>query len=279
MKNSGASNKYVLYITNNNKILTLNLKELFSYRDLFLTLAWRDIKLRYKQTIFGVAWAIIQPTLAMIIFTIVFSKMAKIPTDNIPAPIFFYTGLLAWTFFSQTVSGASQSLIEGSRLITKVYFPRIIVPMSVVGYTFLNFIISFFLQIIITLMYRHWPSESIIILPILCILLFLTSIGVGTLIAGLNAKYRDFCYVVPFLLQIWMFASPVAYSANLIPHEWQLFACLNPMVGIIHSFRCCLVGEWPNLLHLLISGFTGVSIFLGSIIYFNKIDNDLADIL
>ncbi len=279
MKEQRIIKQQVIEINNDASIFSINIYELWSYRDLFLTLAWKDICLRYKQTLFGVAWAVIQPTIAMIIFTVVFSKMAKIPTDNVPAPLFFYSGLIAWTFFSQTVSGASQSLIEGSRLITKVYFPRIIIPLSVTGYTFLNFIISSILQVVLFIVYGIWPSESVILLPILYILLFITSVGVGTLLAGLNAKYRDFCYVVPFLLQIWMFASPVAYSANLIPCEWQLYACLNPMVGIIDGFRCCLLGEWPDTLHLIISGVIGFIIFLLSIIYFNKLDNELADIL
>ena len=259
--------------------LELRLGELWKYRDLLITLSWRDIKVRYKQTVLGAVWALIQPFMAMIIFTLVFSKMAKLPTEGKPAPLFYYSGLLAWTFFSQTVTGASQSLLEGSRLITKVYFPRIMIPTSVIGYTTVNFLISSFLLLILMPFYKNIPSFSIFLLPLLAILLVLTSLGVGVFIAALNVKYRDFRYVVPFMLQIWMFATPVVYPVSIIPEKWRTLACLNPMVGIVNSFRACLLGSWPNWKTFGMSAAVGIVMFVLAVIFFRKVEDEMADII
>jgi lipopolysaccharide transport system permease protein len=225
------------------------------------------------------AWAVIQPFAGMIVFTLVFSKMAKLPTGGIPAPLFYYAGLLAWTFFSQTVNGASQSLIEGSRLITKVYFPRIMIPASAVGYTLLNMLISAALLLILMPYYGIIPSSTILLLPVLILLLIMTSLGIGVLIAALNVKYRDFRYVVPFMLQIWMFATPVVYPASMIPEKWRALASLNPMSGMVNGFRASLLGTTPDWNVIGIGAAVGIGLFIFGIAYFRHTEDEMADIL
>lgn len=259
--------------------LEVRLGELWIYRDLFYTLSLRDIKVRYKQTVLGAAWVIVQPLTGMIVFTVVFSKMANLSTDNIPAPLFYYSGLLAWTFFSQTVSGASQSLIEGSRLISKVYFPRIMIPASAVGYTLLNLIISMALMVPLMLYYRIVPSATLLLLPLLMMLLLMAALGIGILIAALNVKYRDFRYVVPFMLQVWMFATPVVYPADMIPVSWRWFASLNPMVGMVNGFRASLLGLTPDWTMVGISAAVSIIILIFGVAYFRRAEDEMADIL
>ena len=259
--------------------MELNLAELWMYRDLLLTLIWRDIKVRYKQTVLGMAWAVIQPLAGMAVFTLVFSRMAKLPTDGIPAPLFYYAGLLAWTFFSQTVSGASQSLIEGSHLVTKVYFPRIIIPASVIGYATLNLCVSTVLLLPLMLYFGIRPSWTVILLPPVCVLLGVASLGVALLLAALNVKYRDFRYVVPFLLQIAMFATPVVYPASLIPQDWRWLASLNPMTGMTEAFRACLFGSLPDWTMFGMSTAAGMAVFIFSVAYFRRVEDDMADML
>ncbi len=259
--------------------LEMRLGELWQYRDLLITLAVRDIKVRYKQTVLGIAWAVIQPLAGMVIFTLVFARMAKLPTDDIPAPVFYYAGLLAWTFFSQTVSGASQSLIEGSRLITKVYFPRIMIPASAIGYTALNMAISAVLLLFLLIYYGIMPSVTVLLLPVLALLLGMTSLGFGILIAALNVKYRDFRYVVPFLLQVWMFATPVVYPASMVPEKWRWLASLNPMAGMVNGFRACLLGKTPDWEVVSISAAVGVITLILGVAYFRRAEDEMADIL
>lgn len=266
-------------ITPRRRWLEFDAKELWRYRDLLLTLAWRDIAVHYKQTVLGMAWAVIQPLAGMIVFTIIFSRMAALPTDDVPAPLFYYAGLVAWTFFAQTVSGASQSLIEGSRLITKVYFPRIMIPASAMGYTFVNFFISAMLLIPLMIWYGVMPGANAIFLPVLLLCLGMTAFGVGVLIAALNVKYRDFRYVVPFLLQLWMFATPVVYPAGMIPERWRWLAGLNPLTGLVSGFRDCLLGrasDWSLLMSGAVLG--GVACIIGAG-YFRHVEDEMADIL
>lgn len=259
--------------------LEIRPRELWQYRDLLVTLAWRDVAVHYKQTVLGAAWAVIQPLAGMLVFTVVFSRLAKLPTNNLPAPLFYYAGLLAWTFFAQTVSGASQSLLEGSRLITKVYFPRILIPFSACGYTLLNLLISTVLLVGLMLYYQNTPTLSILYLPLLFISLLLTATGVGVLIAAWNVKYRDFRYVVPFMLQLWMFASPVVYSVSLIPERWRMLAALNPLVGVIEGFRNCLLGREVDFTLLGISGAVSGVTFVVGLAFFRRVEDDMADLL
>lgn len=257
----------------------LHLSELWRYRDLFLILAWRDIAVHYKQTFFGAAWAVIQPLAGMVIFTIVFSRIAKLPTENLPAPVFYYAGLLAWTFFSQAMNGASQSLIEGSRLITKVYFPRIMIPASALGYTTLNFLVAFLLFIPLMAWYGVMPTVRLAFLPLWILALAATSLGVGVTIAALNVKYRDFRYVVPFLLQVWMFATPLVFPVSMIPEKWRWLAAINPMTGLVDGFRASLTGLPIDLSTTAISVAIGSLGCVAGIAYFRVVEDEMADIL
>lgn len=259
--------------------IEIRIAELWHYRDLLLTLAWRDIQVRYKQTVLGIAWAVLQPLVGMVVFTLVFSKMANLPTDGVPAPLFYYAGLLAWTFFSQTVSGASQSLIEGSRLITKVYFPRIMIPASAVGYTTLNLAVSGVLLGPPMLYYGIVPTWTVLLLPMMVVLLVMTSLGVGIFIAALNVKYRDFRYVVPFLLQIWMFATPVVYPVSMVPEHWRWAVALNPMSGMVEGVRACLLGQVPDWGLLGIGTGVVVGVFVVGVGHFRRVEDEMADIL
>lgn len=259
--------------------LELGAGELWRYRELWWTLAGRDIRVRYKQTVLGAAWAVIQPLTAMIVFTLVFAKMAKLPTDGVPAPVFYYAGLLAWTFFSQTVSGASQSLIEGSRLVTKVYFPRILIPLSVTGYTLLNLCVATLLLLVLMPLYGVQPTARMLLLPAVILGVALAAIGMGTLIGALTVKYRDFRHIVPFLIQLWLFASPVMYPASLIPERWRLVAALNPMVGLVDAARACIVGTTPDLRAVAVSAVVAVGLFVVGFGWFRRVEDDFADII
>ena len=230
--------------------IPLNLSDLWASRELLYFLMWRDIKVRYKQTLLGAAWAVIQPLITMIIFTYFFGKLAKVPTEGVPYPIFFYTGLLLWTFFSNGVSSASNSLIGNSNLITKVYFPRLIIPSAAVGAGLLDFAIASVLLIGL-LLYYDFPVtiEYLMLLPLVA-LTTLLALGVGIWFSALNVKYRDVRYTLPFLIQIWLFVSPIIYPSSLVPDEWRWVMWMNPVTGIVEAFRASLFGrpfQWAAL--------------------------------
>lgn len=219
-------------------------RDLWRYRELFLVLAWRDIAVRYKQTIIGLSWALIRPFVTMVVLTIVFGKIAQLPSDGgVPYPILVFAGMLPWIFFSNALSEASGSLIANSNLISKVYFPRMIVPTASVVVAFIDFLISFL--VLIGLMFWHGfaPNWRIVLLPAFVALAFCASLGPGLLMTTLNVKYRDFRHVIPFLVQIGLYISPVGFSSNVVPEQWRLLYSFNPMVGVIDSFRWCLLGE------------------------------------
>ncbi len=260
-------------------LLELRLGELWQYRDLLVTLAMRDVRVRYKQTVLGGLWALLQPVAGMIIFTIFVKSVANLPTDGIPAPVFYYAGLLPWTLFSATITGASQSLLEGSRLITKVYFPRIIIPLAVTGYTLLNLAVSALFMLILMPAYGVTPNWAIIFLPFVVIGVLLASLGVGILIAALSVKYRDFRYVVPFMVQLWFFATPVFYPTSMIPPAWRLLAALNPMVGLTEAWRACLLGTIPDIKVVTLSIIVSVSLCMFGVAYFHRQEEFFADIL
>lgn len=227
-------------------------RDLWRYRELFLVLAWRDIAVRYKQTIIGLLWALIRPLLTMVVFTIVFGKIAQLPSDGgVPYPIMVFAGMLPWIFFSSALSEASGSLIANSNLISKVYFPRMIVPTASVVVAFIDFMISFLVMIGLMFWYGFSPNWRIVLLPAFVILAFCASLGPGLLMTTLNVKYRDFRYVIPFLVQFGLYISPVGFSSSVVPEQWRLLYALNPMVGVIDGFRWCLLGEaspfyWPG---------------------------------
>ncbi|MBS1596759.1 MAG: ABC transporter permease [Bacteroidetes bacterium] len=253
-------------------------KDLWVYRELFYILSWRDIKVRYKQTVIGAAWSIVRPLLTMLIFT-VFGKMAKIPySGSAPYPIMVYAGVLPWQFFSNALSEASNSLIGNSNLITKIYFPRLIIPASSVIVSLVDFAISFVLMLILMGWYHFLPPIQILLLPLFIIMAFLCSFGVSLYITALNVKYRDFRYIIPFIVQFGLYISPVAVSSSVIPAKWRLLYSINPMVGVIDGFRWCILGDEK----IYLPGFliSWAVIFLFCIIgvrYFRKTEKTFAD--
>ncbi|MFH0911469.1 MAG: ABC transporter permease [Planctomycetota bacterium] len=259
--------------------LMIDWRELWAYRDLWLTLAARDIKVRYKQTVLGGFWAILRPFLTMVIFTFIFQRMGRLSTDGLPGPVFYYAGLLPWTFFAAVVTGASQSLIEGARLMTKVYFPRILIPSCVLGYALIDLALAALVFLPILWYYGVAPSREAVFLPLLAGGIVLTALGVGVLLAALNVKYRDFRYVVPFLVQIWMFLSNVVTPASIIPKRYERLMSLNPMAGLIEGFRNALVGRPLAWDAIGISLGVGLFLFFFGVAYFRNVEDEFADIV
>lgn len=255
-------------------------KDIWRYRELFYILAWRDIKVRYKQTVIGAAWSIIRPLLTMIIFTIVFSKVAKLPSEeNVPYAILVYAAMLPWQFFANALSESSGSLIGNANLITKVYFPRLIIPASSVIVSLIDFAISFVILIGLCAWYQFIPSWHIIFLPLFIVLVFFVAFGLGLLLTALNVKFRDFRYIIPFIIQFGLYISPVGFSSSIVPDKYQWIYSLNPMVGVIDGFRWCLLtSDTPLNNYSLISAIvtTVLITFLG-IQYFRKTEKGFAD--
>jgi lipopolysaccharide transport system permease protein len=218
-------------------------RDLWHYRELFQVLAWRDLSVRYKQTVIGIAWALIRPFLTMVVFTVIFGKLAKLPSEgHAPYPLMVFAGMLPWTFFATALSEASNSLISNANLISKVYFPRLIVPTASVVVAFVDFLISFVILVGMMIWYQYAPGWQILLLPVFIVIAFLASLGPGLWITALNVKYRDFRYVIPFLVQFGLYLSPVGFSSAIVPEKWRLLYSLNPMVGVIDGFRWCILG-------------------------------------
>ncbi len=218
-------------------------RDLWRYRELFQVLAWRDVSVRYKQTVIGVAWALIRPFLTMVVFTVIFGAVAKLPSEGTaPYALMVFAGMLPWSFFSTALSEASGSLVSNSNLISKVYFPRLIVPTATVVVAFIDFLISFAILVAMMVWYQFLPGWQILLLPVFIVLAFFASLGPGLWITALNVKYRDFRYVIPFIVQFGLYISPVGFSSSVIPEKWRLLYSLNPMVGVIDGFRWCLLG-------------------------------------
>jgi lipopolysaccharide transport system permease protein len=258
----------------------IDFKELKEYRDLFFFLVARDIKVRYKQTVLGGLWAIIQPFFSMIVFTLFFGMLAKIPSDGVPYPVFNFSAMIAWTYFAGALTGSGNSLIENTNLISKVYFPRIIAPLTPVFAGLLDFSIAFIVLLGMMLYFHIYPTIMILILPLLIIQMMLTASGVGMFLSALNAKYRDIRYTIPFLVQLWMFASPIVYPTSIVPEKYRPLYALNPMVGVIEGFRSILLGTIPFpaqtvLLSLLVS----VGFFIIGTFYFKQTERYFADII
>jgi lipopolysaccharide transport system permease protein len=257
-------------------------RDLWHYRELFSVLAWRDISVRYKQTVIGAAWAIIRPFLTMVVFTVIFGKLAKLPSDGTtPYGLMVFAGMLPWSFFASSVSDASNSLIGNANLISKVYFPRLIVPMAAVMVAFVDLLISFGILVGLMIWYAFMPGWQVLLLPIFVMIAFVASFGIGVWITALNVKYRDFRYVIPFMVQLGLYISPVGYSSAIIPHEWRLAYSLNPMVGVIDGFRWCLLGGdsriyWPGFwLSLIVAS---LFLWLG-VRQFRKTERSFADLI
>jgi lipopolysaccharide transport system permease protein len=260
--------------------LYLNLGEVWVYRELLGLLVWRDVSVRYKQSLVGFGWAIIQPLMTMAIFTIIFGRFAKLPSDGLPYPIFTYCALLPWGYFARSLSDSSDSLVGSANLITKVYFPRMILPLSKVFAGLIDFAIAFTILWGMMFWYRIPPNAGILLLPFFVLFAMLTALGVGLWLTALNVKYRDVRFVVPFLTQFWMYASPVAYSTSLIPEKWQWLYGLNPMVGVIEGFRWALLGKSaPNIEMMAVSFGIVLVVLSGGLFYFRKMEQTFADIV
>jgi lipopolysaccharide transport system permease protein len=257
-------------------------RDLWRYRELFRVLAWRDISVRYKQTVIGAAWALIRPFLTMVVFTVIFGKLANLPSDGTaPYALMVFAGMLPWSFFATAVGDASNSLLGNANLISKIYFPRLIVPIAAVMVAFVDFLISFAILAALMVWYQFMPGWQILLLPVFMSVAFIASFGIGVWITALNVKYRDFRYVVPFIVQLGLYASPVGFSSNIIPEQWRLAYSLNPMVGVIDGFRWCILGGqsqlyWPGFwLSLIVVGFF---LWLG-VRQFRKMEKSFADLI
>jgi len=256
--------------------------DLWRYRELFRVLAWRDLSVRYKQTVIGVLWALIRPVLAMLVFTIIFGQIARLPSDGTaPYPLMIFAGILPWTFFSSGLSEASNSLINNANLISKVYFPRLIVPMATVVVAFVDFLISFFILVLLMAWYNFLPDWRMLLLPVFIVLAFFASVGPALWITALNVKYRDFRYVIPFIVQFGLYVSPVGFSSNVVPEQWRLLYSLNPVVGIIDGFRWCILGGQSELYVPGLAMSFGVTAFFlwFGIQRFRKMEKSFADLI
>jgi lipopolysaccharide transport system permease protein len=255
-------------------------KDLLSYRELFLLLAWRDILVRYKQTIIGVTWSVLRPLLTMIVFTIVFGRLAKMPSEGVAYPILVFAAMLPWQFFSNTVSEGGNSLISNANMISKVYFPRIIIPTTAMIVSLIDFLISILILSALMFWYQHIPTWRVVFLPIFLGLAAITALGITYLISALNVKYRDFRYVLPFIIQLGLYISPVGFSSSVVPEKWRLIYSLNPLVGVIDGFRWAIIGNvqmyWPGF-YLSV----GLAVLLLAIGFgvFRRMEREFADVI
>lgn len=256
----------------------VNLGDLWRYRELLYFLTWRDVKVRYKQTMLGAAWAILQPLLTMLIFTLLFGRFAGIPSGGVPYPAFAYGGLLIWTFFSNSVINSGNSLVGNANLITKIYFPRILIPTAAVAAGLVDLALAFVVQIGLMAYYRVPLTPRLAMVPVLVVMATLLALGVGTWLSALNVKYRDIRYAIPFLIQIWMFVSPIIYPLNMLPAKWQWLLAMNPLTGIVHNFRVALLGRGAFDWRLLIISIVITLVFLTySMFSFRRMERYFAD--
>jgi lipopolysaccharide transport system permease protein len=259
----------------------LNLKDLWHYRELIYFLTWRDLKVRYKQSVLGVLWALLKPFMNMVVFTIFFGQLAKIPSDGIPYPIFSYTGLLPWGFFAAALEVSARSMLQSGGMVSKIYFPRIIVPLSSVFANLVDFLIAFTILIGMMIYYQITPTIHTLWLPVFILLAMITAIGVGLWFSALLVMYRDVNYMLPFITEIWKFVSPVVYSATLIPAKWQWLYSINPMAGVVTGFRWALLGqpETISFSSLAISGAISLLIFISGLYFFRRMERVFADMI
>ena len=269
-----------LHIAPPRGLIDIDFNELWAARELLYFFVWRDVKVRYKQTVIGAAWAVIQPFMTMVVFSLFFGKLAKMDSHGLPYPIFYYSALLPWMYFATALQSATNVVVEQQQVITKVYFPRLILPMSAVVGGLLDFGISFVVFLGMMAYYRITPHRAILLFPAFLLLAVATALGVGLWLSALNAQYRDVRYVIPFLVQFWLFASPVAYPSSLVPERWRWLYGLNPMAGVIEGFRWALTGHGqPPNLFLAASATAVVLILIGGILYFKKSEGTIADVV
>jgi lipopolysaccharide transport system permease protein len=253
---------------------------LWEYRELLYFLVWRDIKVRYKQTALGAAWAIIQPFFTMVVFSLFFGKLAKMPSDGVPYPLFCFAALVPWTLFSNGLSQSSNSLVGSAHLITKVYFPRLVIPISSVFSGTVDFLISFVVLLGLMAVYGIFPTGNTLWLPLLILFAFISSLGVGMWLSALNVQFRDVRYIVPFLTQIWLFATPIAYPSSLLSEPWRTIYGLNPMVGVVEGFRWALLGSdtAPGPI-VMVSSMVALFLLVGGAFYFRRMEKNFADLV
>lgn len=258
--------------------MNLNLRELWAYRELLYFFVWRDLKVRYKQTVIGIAWVVIQPFLNMLVFSLFFGRLAKMPSEGLPYPIFYYSGLFPWTYFASALANATNTVVEHRSVITKVYFPRALLPCSAVVSGLVDLAIAFPMLMAMVFYYRIRPTLAVFVLPLFLLLAVATALAIGLWLSALNAIYRDVRYAMPFFVQFWLFASPVAYPSSLVPEEWRWLYGLNPMAGVIEGFRWALTGHGQPPGPLLLASTCAVLFLLiGGLIHFQKMEGTIAD--
>lgn len=269
-----------IIIKPSSKYIYIPVRELYQYKDLLYFLVWRDIKVRYKQTVLGVVWVILQPLISMIIFSIIFGRLAHLPSEGIPYPVFTYSALLSWQLFAYSLTQSSESLVSNEKLITKVYFPRILIPLTPIFSGLFDFLISIAVFSLIMLYYKITPSLDLIYLPFFILLAISTALGIGLWFTALNVRFRDVRYTIPFLTQAWLYLTPVAYSSSLIPKKWLYLYHLNPMVGVVDGFRWVLLNKAAPPFSMLVFSFIISIVFLISgLFYFQKMESEFADII
>jgi lipopolysaccharide transport system permease protein len=258
----------------------INVRELWRFRELLYFLTWRDVKVRYKQTAIGALWAVLQPFLTMVIFSVLFGRLAKIGSDNIPYPVFSYSGLLPWTFFASAINLAGLSLVSNANMIAKIYFPRLLMPAAAVLAATLDFCIAFVVLLFMMLYYGITPGVATFTLPLFLALAVITALGISLWLAALNVKYRDIRYVIPFLTQVWLFLTPVLYPSSMIPDKWRLVYGINPMSGVVEGFRWSLLGteKAPGAM-ILVSVGVVIVLFVGGLFYFRRMESQFADVI
>ena len=270
----------VILIQPRNGWLSFDLAALYRYRELLYFLTWRDVIVRYKQAAVGVAWAVLQPLLTMVVFTVIFGRFAKMPSDNLPYPIFAFTALLPWNYFAQAIGRSGTSLVSNANLVSKVYFPRLVIPISGAIAPLVDFVISFVILLGMMAWYGIAPTWGVLALPLFTLLAVVTAVAVSLYLAALNVKYRDVGHAIPFLVQFWMYASPVVYSVSIIPEKWRLLYSLNPMVGVIEGFRWALLGkEQPDFAVMAMSTIVVAILLVGGLVYFKRTERVFADII
>jgi lipopolysaccharide transport system permease protein len=276
--NSGR--KPTVVIKSSKGFFQLDLKSVWQYREMLFFLVWRDVILRYKQTAIGAAWVVLQPTINMIIFTVIFSRLARIPSDGIPYPVFAFSALLPWAYFSQALARSSSSVVVNSNLVTKIYFPRILIPLAASIAPAVDLFFSFLILLVLLAWYHIQLTAGILTLPLFLGLAIMTALAVGLWSSALNVKYRDVGNIIPFMIQIWMYASPVIYPVSMIPVKWRLLYSLNPMVGVIEGFRWALLGKQsPDYAVMAVSATVVTALLAGGVVYFKKVERTFAVVI
>ena len=257
----------------------LDLRELWAYRELLVVLIMRDIKVRYKQTMLGAAWAILQPFLTMVVFAVFFGRLIKVPSDGYPYPVFVYSALLPWTFFSNAITKSTESLVSSAHLISKVYFPRLMIPLSTIGVGIVDFIIASSILLAMMLYYGVGWSLNLLMAPVLLLAIVFVALGAGACLSALTVAFRDFRYVIQLVVQLWMFVTPVVYPVSLIPTQWRWLLYLNPMAGLVHGFRAVFLGKAFDLFGLTVSAAVAICLFVAGVAYFGRVERQFADII